>query len=513
MKKAISLILVLVMCLVLLSMTATAAPGEDRESAMELKAGQSDTFTNAGVPEGACYKINLSAASEVVVTLSMPGAVTNEQVWIASIREIGGGNDTGIYGGPTGEPLAGRELSGSLRIGFLDNGRGGFTIILSKQGTLYLDKGVYIIYIAQTLTDGNSATIKIDSITPISNSGGWTRESAPTIDPAKATVKQTRCHKEWSQDEYYWKFTLDTDAAVSIKKTVKLVPSSDDRINAGSIIRLVDDEKNPHFGNDIYGVADGEEAYSLEIREKDAVLTKTITYTLPEGTYYAHLSNGASYPGTEYTLEFSMKGGAATGSINNFTPINTYESEQFTDVNENAWYGFNNQKVVGSAFRYGLMKGNSATTFNPTGNITIAEAITMAARVHSIYSIGKDEFVQGNPWYQVYVDYCVSNGIIKNNEFTNYSRAATRAEMAYIFANALPATEFMSQNTVNTLPDVNSETPYYDAIILLYEAGIVGGSDDKGTFNPSSNIIRAEAAAFISRIILPDMRMSGKVYG
>jgi hypothetical protein len=47
---------------------------------------------------------------------------------------------------------------------------------------------------------------------------------------------------------------------------------------------------------------------------------------------------------------------------------------------------------------------------------------------------------------------------------------------------------------------------------LLYKAGVVAGSDDKGTFNPGNNIIRAEAAAIISRVILPDTRFSGKTF-
>ena len=184
----------------------------------------------------------------------------------------------------------------------------------------------------------------------------------------------------------------------------------------------------------------------------------------------------------------------------------------FTDVDENAWYGFNQGKVIARAYEYGLMKGDSATTFNPTGNMTVAEAITVAARVHSIYMTGEESFAQSSPWYKVYVDYAIDKGIIKSDDFTDYTRAATRAEMAYIFSKSLPAAEFAEQNTVNSLPDVNSDTPYYNAILTLYKAGIVTGNDDKGTFSPGNNITRAEAAAIISRVILPATRVSGKMY-
>ena len=198
--------------------------------------------------------------------------------------------------------------------------------------------------------------------------------------------------------------------------------------------------------------------------------------------------------------------------MSNFTKVSTYTRGQFTDVNETLWYGFDQQKAVANAYEYGLMVGTSNTTFNPTGNITLAQAVTMAARVHKIYTTGDGEFVQGSVWYQVYVDYAVTNNIIAANDFTNYNKAATRAEMAYIFSNALPETEFTSQNTVNSLPDVNSGTPYYNAILLLYKAGVIAGSDDLGTFRPANNITRAEASAIISRMILPATRLSGKTF-
>jgi len=129
---------------------------------------------------------------------------------------------------------------------------------------------------------------------------------------------------------------------------------------------------------------------------------------------------------------------SAAASMSNFTKTRTYSSGQFTDVDENQWYGFNGQKSLATAYEYGLIQGNSATTFNPTGNITVGEAITLAVRVHSIYNGGTGILAQGDPWYQVYVDYAIANNIIDANDFTNYTRGATRAEMAYVFSHHLP---------------------------------------------------------------------------
>ena len=213
------------------------------------------------------------------------------------------------------------------------------------------------------------------------------------------------------------------------------------------------------------------------------------------------------------TISVFSVAAAASPSMSNFIKARTYNNGQFSDVTESAWYGTGQQGVIATAFEYGLMNGNSATTFNPAGNISVAESLAVAARVHSIYNGGNGDFTQGSPWYQVYVDYARANGINISDDFTNYTRAATRAEMAYIFARSIPTAQFTSQNTVSSLPDVSADTPHSESILTLYRAGVLTGSDADGTFNPGNNINRAEAAAIISRIILPDTRVSGKTYG
>ena len=230
---------------------------------------------------------------------------------------------------------------------------------------------------------------------------------------------------------------------------------------------------------------------------------------LAVGTYQATLR--ATNTGGSADIIFTLVIESTSG-MSRFIRSSVYTPSQFRDVDENLWYGFNQQKVVASAFEYGIMKGSSATVFNPTGNVTVAEAITIAARVHSIYSTGGENFVQGTPWYRVYVDYATANGIIAANDFTDYARAATRAEVAYIFSHSIPQTEFSEQNTVNSLPDVTGATPYREAIMMLYKAGVLTGNDSRGTFTPDNNISRAETAAIISRVILPATRQNGHTF-
>ena len=209
---------------------------------------------------------------------------------------------------------------------------------------------------------------------------------------------------------------------------------------------------------------------------------------------------------------------AVSASIEYFTEVGEYTPGYFADVNPSAWYG----GVVGQVFSYGLMRGSGASAFNPLGNISLAEAITIATRVHCIYTNGVDDFppvAQGEPWYKSNLEYAIGNGMITAADFASgsstpvYSRAATRAEMAYVFSRALPESEFPQINTVNALPDVSNTTAYSPAILMLYRAGVLAGGDAVGTFTPYRNISRAEAAAIIIRVILPGERSAGRAFG
>ena len=194
---------------------------------------------------------------------------------------------------------------------------------------------------------------------------------------------------------------------------------------------------------------------------------------------------------------------AEQGAMTNFTLSGRYKAGMFKDVASTAWYA----EVVATAYDLGFMEGDDKG-FSPNGNVTIAQAVTMAARLHSIYATGKAEFEQGSPWYQVYVDYAEKNGILEKGEFTNFNTPATRAQMVHIFFRALPKAELKEINTVNSLPDVNSTTPYAEDILSLYRAGVLTGNDDKGTFTPAAPIARSQAAAIIARMALPTLRQT-----
>ena len=99
---------------------------------------------------------------------------------------------------------------------------------------------------------------------------------------------------------------------------------------------------------------------------------------------------------------------AAESGMGNFQRNGSYYTGLFTDIPADAWYA----DGVAAAYELGLMVGSGQNTFSPNGTVTLAEAVAMAARIHSRYGSGIESFSQGSPWYQVYVDYAVNSRIV-----------------------------------------------------------------------------------------------------
>ena len=189
--------------------------------------------------------------------------------------------------------------------------------------------------------------------------------------------------------------------------------------------------------------------------------------------------------------------------------VDHYTAGQFVDVSEGDWFAVS----VGEAYEYGLMSGKEENVFDPDGNVSIAEAVTIASRIHSLYTRGENvpETSAGGAWYQMYLDYAFQNGIIGRDFYeSSVVETATRAQFAQILAGALPKEALYEINRIpdDAIPDVKMDLAYAESVYTLYRAGIFGGSDDSGTFLPQTNISRAEAACVIARMADPANRIS-----
>lgn len=176
----------------------------------------------------------------------------------------------------------------------------------------------------------------------------------------------------------------------------------------------------------------------------------------------------------------------------------------FKDVTEQSWY----YDSVRLAYEDNLMLGMSDTEFAPMNDVSVAQAIAMASRVHYDNNPGKAALGESTPWYKTYIDYALKEGIINGREFSNYERPITRSELAYLFGNALPKASYLEINNITALPDVDMKTPYAESIFLLYRAGVLRGSGENGIFYPERNITRAETASIIVRVKLQEKRLN-----
>ena len=192
----------------------------------------------------------------------------------------------------------------------------------------------------------------------------------------------------------------------------------------------------------------------------------------------------------------------ADAGLQNFTEKTPYDG-RFIDVPQKAWY----YGDVAKATSFGLIRGMTENTFAPTGKLTVAECITLAARMHSIYQTGSEAFVQGKPWYQVYVDYALQHGILDAAR-TDYNSPVTRANFTILLSNAFPDEALEPINTIpeGSIPDVAAGDACHDAMYQFYRAGILTGYDATGEAKPGQSILRSEASAILIRMADPNAR-------
>lgn len=183
----------------------------------------------------------------------------------------------------------------------------------------------------------------------------------------------------------------------------------------------------------------------------------------------------------------------------------------FSDVGPRDWYDV----WVDLAYNLELMEGVGGGRFVPKRVLTVAEALQLAAQMESRYT--GDSFhtrtaSSGGAWYTPAVDYCIASGIIRSGEFSCYTRAVTRAEVARIFAATSLAREMSAINSLaqvqGAIPDVKPGDYAADAIYSLYAKGVLTGTSGSLTFRPTGSFTRAEAAAIVSRMARAEQRVT-----
>lgn len=186
-------------------------------------------------------------------------------------------------------------------------------------------------------------------------------------------------------------------------------------------------------------------------------------------------------------------------------------SMSFKDVSAQAWFYDDLRACV----KQGLLNGVSKSEFDPSGELTYAQAITLTARMHQLYhdeEISLKNHWFGPKWYKTYVKYAVENKLIDEG-VKKYSRKEmntyiTRGELTELLYKALPEEEYEVINHIadNAIPDVKSFSDGAEIIYTLYRAGILTGyTDTPGvadhTFKGHESVKRSEAAVIAARMM------------
>ena len=173
----------------------------------------------------------------------------------------------------------------------------------------------------------------------------------------------------------------------------------------------------------------------------------------------------------------------------------------FVDIPSDSWY----YSSVKAAWENGLIDGVTANEFKPNATLTVAQTIKLAAALHQLDRTGEVSLKNGGAnWYDSYINYAVTNGIIEQ-DYANYTKAqmnapVTRGEFVHIFHGAEEAYKAINTVADNAIPDVKTTDKFAAEIYEFYRAGILTGSDAKGTFHSASTIKRSEVSAILVRM-------------
>ena len=185
----------------------------------------------------------------------------------------------------------------------------------------------------------------------------------------------------------------------------------------------------------------------------------------------------------------------------------------FADVLPGDWF----YADVAGAWARGLVNGMDATHYAPGENITLAQAVKLAACMHQSDQSGAvtlQNAADGQPWYYTYVGYALEQGILDEMPLTGWDAPIDRSGFVRIFYRALPAERYTPINTIpdGAVPDVPTDSAIAREVYGFYAAGILTGYNaapgrPAHAFGPDTAITRAEVAAIMNRMFDPAARV------
>lgn len=176
-------------------------------------------------------------------------------------------------------------------------------------------------------------------------------------------------------------------------------------------------------------------------------------------------------------------------------------SDIFSDIPTNAWY----KDVVQYAFDNGLMTGTSATTFEPNTTTTRGMIVSILHRLEGSPIVTGSDFtdVNDNDWYGQAVAWASSEGIVGGYGDGTFqpNKAITREEMASILYRyaEYKGIDVSARTDLSNYSDVSQIGSWATDVIQWANAeGLINGMTVT-TLDPQGNATRAQVAAILMR--------------
>lgn len=154
--------------------------------------------------------------------------------------------------------------------------------------------------------------------------------------------------------------------------------------------------------------------------------------------------------------------------------------------------------------------------FYPLENTRVVDLICSATRIYERYT-GTEEYTgwqnAGNTWFDVFLNRSKVYGydgktIYQDNPWS----ICTRAQAAEILSRALPASEYSQVVDADSVPGMEQTAPYYDAVLMLYRAGIFFDLEDGESFRPDDEIDRLTYCLWAAAAVNPEFRRCDEGY-
>ena len=229
----------------------------------------------------------------------------------------------------------------------------------------------------------------------------------------------------------------------------------------------------------------------------------TVTLTVNPAAGYT-LGNLTAYTSNKVDLKLTDKGeGKYTFTMpaskvfvaSVFNPVNG----RFVDVPSGSYF----EEAVNWAVANGITTGTSATTFDPDGICTRAQAVTFLWRAAGSPAPANSATpftdVAADSYYAQAVAWAVENGITKGTSDTTFSPDA-HCSRAQIVTFLWRAQKSPVVTAANPFADVSVDAYYVNAIQWAVSEGVTTGTSAV-TFSPDADCTRAQIVTFIWRAL------------